>query len=244
MNRTAELGEYIQSKLDDASNALKRAESDPVGGAAAARSAIRAARAVIRLLEPADKAFRGHNDALGAASSRLSPILDLNARRTIPPPVSPSMLAAIRGAEADVLTARSEIREMLVGLKIPNIEVVTAAGRSYRQARRRFLAALPDEDEAYGLEALDRCRKATLRVHLQADALLRGHHTRRSARFGELGELIAAHRDLVALGTTDGPSLAQLEVNITKLGLELFKRKPSAHREWLHDKMVDDEPEH
>lgn len=238
MNRTAELGEYISYQLGLANDALMLAETDLSAGVTAARTALRSARAVMRLLESADKRFRQLNDELGVAASRLGPIRDGLVKRQIPPPLSPSILSEISASSVDVEAAQSELPELLKGLRVSNSEIIHAAGRTYRQARRRFLRALPEEDdEIFDVEALNKCRKATQRVHLQSEALLAGRRSKRSIRFGELGLLIWDHRDARVLGPTDAAQLARLENKITTLGLDLFGRKPSAHRDWLAAKL-------
>jgi hypothetical protein len=238
MNRTAELGQYISHQLGLANQALKLAETDLTTGVSAARTALRSARAVMRLLESADKRLRELNDELGVAASRLGPIRDGYVKRVVPPPLSPSILTEISTSGADVQTARAELVELLDGLRVSNTEIVFAAGRTYRQARRRFLRALPEEDdELFDVDALNKCRKATQRVHLQSEALLSGKQSKRSDRFAKLGQSIWDHRDARVLGLADAVQLAQLENEITRLGLDLFKGKPAAHREWLSGKL-------
>ncbi len=239
MNRTVQLGDYIHSQLADASDALVLAETDLPAGVSAARTSIRSARAVMRLLEPGNKRFRELNDALGIGASRLGPIRDSCVKLAVPPPLGPSLRAELTATASDVAIAQAELPELLDGLKIPKAEIIGAAGRTFRQARRRFLRALPEEDdEPFDIESLNKCRKATQRVHLQSEALLGGAHTKRSAKFGELGQLIWDHRDARVLGTDDPSLLIRLESQITKLGLDLFSRKPSAHREWLAEKLA------
>lgn len=238
MNRTAVLGEYITRQLVEASEALVLAERDLSTGITAARTAIRSARAVMRLLEPGNSRFRELNDALGVGASRLGPIRDGYVKHGVPPPLGPGLRNTIAATAADVSVAQAELPVLLDGLKVSTTEIVAAAGRTYRQARRRFLRSLPiEDDEPFDTESLNKCRKATQRVHLQSEALFGGTHTKRSARFGKLGQLIWDHRDARVLGTGDAVQLARLESEITKLGLELFGRKPSAHREWLAAKL-------
>lgn len=239
MNRTAELGEITQNHLDEALIALDLAQNRPIEGISQAHQAIETARAVIRLLEAGGKEVRVVNDRLNDTKATLTPMRDANIARPIPPPLNPSTRATISNARSVVEGAKKELEVLTEPMVLSQEQLVVQSGLSYRQARRRFLLALPDGDEEpYDDVLLERCAKATRRLYVQLDVLLKGAHTKRSTKFGKLGDLFDQHHRARLLGVNEGKQIERLETEITKLSLEMFNRKPSAYRDWLTEKLT------
>lgn len=240
MNRTAELGDLSQNYLLEALGALDLARSRPIEGIAQAHSAIESARAVVRLLEAGGRDLRTLNDRLNETKATLAPLRDANIQKPVPPPLNPSTMAIISKARNDVAEAKEAIRVQVDEMQLTQEELVGASGSSYRQARRRFLLALPiNDDEPFEAALLERCAKATRRLYVQLDVLLTGEHTTRSAKFGQLADLFDQHHRVQLLGVNEGKQIERLESEITNLGLEMFSRKPSAYRAWLDAKLVE-----
>lgn len=240
MNRTADLGNHIAIQLKAGIDSLESASFDPLKGVAEARTSIKSARAVLRLLEGQNLVLQGLNDSLRICASDIGSIRDAQVQRSVPPPLSPSVRAVIADTRSELERVLGQFESALVGLHVPNSEMVHAAGATYRQARRRFLRALPDDDDS-GLddEALNQCRKSTQRLFLQLDALLGGHHTKRSTKLGRLGDLMGTHRDVTPMAAqAEGPS-GSLEGTIAQLGADVLGPKPSAFRDWLSGKLSD-----
>ena len=241
MHRTTELGELIQEHLTQAIDALDLARTEPVDGVATAHAAIESARAVVRLLEAGSTELRPLNDRLNETKATLSALRDSNIAMPASPPLNPSDITTIETARVEVAAVAAALCAEIKLVDLTELELVDASGSSYRQARRRFLQTLPvNEDDPFDKAMLERVAKATRRVYVQLDVILRGEHTIRTSRFGHLADLFDQHHQATLLGTSEAKQIERLETEITRVGLDVFSRKPSAYREWLGGKLTEE----
>lgn len=241
MHRTAELGELIQQHLSRAIDALDLARTEPIDGVATAHTAIESARAVLRLLEAGSNELRPLNDRLNETKATLSALRDSNIATQASPPLNPSNITTIETARVEAAAVAEALCAEIKLVDLTELELVDASGSSYRQARRRFLQALPvNEDDPFDKAMLERIAKATRRVYVQLDVILRGEHTMRTSRFGHLADLFDQHHQAKLLGVDEGKQIERLESEITRVGLDVFSRKPSAYREWLGGKLTEE----